>query len=64
VAAEGDKLFVERNGKKEQLLPETSDLFFRKNIEGRILFHYDANGAVDSLIDRRNNEDVVWKKTK
>jgi Domain of unknown function (DUF4440)/Domain of unknown function (DUF3471) len=64
VTAEGDKLFVERNGKKEQLFPETSDLFFRKNIEGRILFHYDANGTVDSLIDRRNNEDVVWKKTK
>jgi Domain of unknown function (DUF4440)/Domain of unknown function (DUF3471) len=64
VTAEGDKLFVERNGKKEQLFPETSDLFFRKNIEGRILFHYDTNGAVNSLIDRRNNEDVVWKKTK
>ena len=64
VTAEGDKLFVERNSKKEQLFPETSDLFFRKNIEGRILFHYDANGAVNSLIDRRNNEDVVWKKTK
>src|SRR5438552_19066797 len=58
------KLFVERNGKKEELLPETSDLFFRKGIEGRILFHYDANGKVDSLIDRRNNEDVVWRRVK
>ena len=64
VSVDDNKLFVERNGKKEQLFPETSDLFFRKNIEGRILFHYDANGAVDSLIDRRNNEDVVWKKAK
>src|SRR5438552_4746172 len=58
------KLFVERNGKTEELLPESSDLFFRKGIEGRILFHYDANGKVDSLIDRRNNEDVVWRRVK
>jgi hypothetical protein len=62
VTAEGDKLFVERKGKKEQLFPETSDLFFRKGVEGRIFFHYDANGKVDTLIDRRNNEDVVWTK--
>src|SRR5262245_2193657 len=63
VIAEGDKLFVERNGKKEQLLPETSEIFFRKGVEGRILFRYAATGKVDALIDRRNNEDVVWKKT-
>jgi len=62
VTAEGDKLFVERKGKKEQLFPETSDLFFCKGVEGRIFFHYDANGKVDTLIDRRNNEDVVWTK--
>jgi hypothetical protein len=64
VIGEGDKLFIERKGKKEQLLPETSELFFRKDVEGRILFRYAANGKVDALIDRRNNEDVVWKKTR
>src|SRR5438067_3956375 len=70
VTAEGENLFVERKGKKEQLnkkeqlFPETSDLFFRKGVEGRILFRYDANGKVDVLVDRRNNEDVVWRKTK
>lgn len=64
VIAEGDKLFVERNGKKEQLLPETSEIFFRKGIEGRILFRYASTGKVDTLIDRRNNEDVIWRKTK
>ena len=63
VFTEGDKLFVERKGKKEELLPETSELFFRKGFEGRILFRYGANGKVDALIDRRNNEDVMWKKT-
>ena len=64
VTGEGDKLFVERNGKKEQLLPETSELFFRKGVEGRILFRREATGKVDALIDRRNNEDVIWRKTK
>jgi hypothetical protein len=64
VTFENGKLFVERKGKKEELLPETSDLFFRKGVEGRILFHYGPTGAVDSLIDRRNNEDVVWRKAK
>src|SRR5215468_3844532 len=59
-----DELFVERNGKKEQLLPETSEIFFRKGVEGRILFRHAATGKVDALIDRRNNEDVVWRKTK
>jgi len=62
VTAENGKLFIERNGKKEELFPESSDLFFRKGVEGRILFHYAANGKVDALIDRRNNEDVRWKK--
>ena len=64
VTTEGDKLFVERNGKKEQLVPETSDLFFRKGVEGRILFRYAATGKVDALIDRRNNEDVIWRRTR
>ncbi len=64
ITVENENLFIERKGKKEQLLPETSDLFFRKSIEGRILFHYDANGKVDSLADRRNNEDVIWRKIK
>src|SRR5213082_1667789 len=64
IIAEGDKLFVERNGKKEQLLPETSEILFRKGVEGRILFRYSPKGTVDALIDRRNNEDVVWGKTR
>src|SRR5438128_7243081 len=56
VAVENEKLFIERNGnkeeqnKKQQLLPETSDLFFRKDVEGRILFHYGSTSAVDALI--------------
>jgi hypothetical protein len=59
VFAEGPNLFIERNGKREQLLPESGALFFRKGVEGRILFRNASDGKVDALIDRRNNEDVI-----
>jgi hypothetical protein len=62
VFSEGENLYVERNGKREQLLPEGSEIFFRKGVEGRILFRYAGSGKVDALIDRRNNEDVVWRR--
>jgi hypothetical protein len=64
VTIDNGKLYVERNGKKEELLPETPDIFFRKGVEGRILFRTDAQGKVEALIDRRNNEDVIWRKMK
>jgi hypothetical protein len=64
ITSEGDKLFVERKGKREQLLPETSEIFFRKGVEGRILFRCDSAGKINALIDRRNNEDVIWRKRK
>jgi len=62
VFSEGENLYLERNGKREQLLPEGSEIFFRKGVEGRILFRYADSGKVDALIDRRNNEDVVWRR--
>ncbi len=63
VTREGSELFLQRGtGAKATLLPETGDLFFRPGVEGRILFHRDAAGHVDALYDRRNNEDVVWKR--
>lgn len=63
VSADGGKLYAQRSGKaKNQMLPEAPDVFFLKGVEGRRLFHYGADEKVDSLIDRRNNEDLVWKK--
>src|SRR5437870_616293 len=62
VFVEGDKLFVERKGKREELFPEASEIFFRKGVEGRILFRYGDKGKVEALIDRRNNEDIIWRK--
>lgn len=58
-----DKLYYQRGQRpREPLLPEVADLFFRPGSEGRRVFHRDASGRVDAMIDRRNNEDVVWKK--
>ena len=63
VTSEHQKLTVERSGRAaETLIPEAPDIFFRKGIEGRILFRRDATGRVDALVDRRNNEDIVWKR--
>jgi hypothetical protein len=64
VSIDGDHLVVERNGKRETLQPEASEIFFRKGVEGRILFRADDTGKIDALIDRRNNEDVIWRKVK
>ena len=59
----GNEIFVQRGtGAKTKLLVESGDLFFRTGVEGRILFHRNASGKVDALYDRRNNEDVVWRK--
>ena len=57
-------LFMERMDRtKVKLFPESSgDLSLRKGVEGRILFRFGVDGKVDALIDRRNNEDVIWKK--
>jgi Domain of unknown function (DUF3471) len=65
ISSEGGDLFSEQSGKpKDQLVPEAPDIFFVKGVEGRRLFRRDDKGRVDALLNRRNNEDVVWRKTK
>lgn len=63
VTAHEGKLFAERGaGKPAEMLAEAPDLFFRPGIEGRRLFRRDGRGRIDALIDRRNNEDMVWRR--
>jgi len=63
VSANRQDLTVERSGRAtETLIPEAPDIFFRKGLEGRILFRRNAAGKVDALVDRRNNEDIIWKR--
>jgi len=65
ITAEDGHLYATRNGKpREELIPEASDIFFRKGVEGRTLFGHGDDGKVITLIDRRNNEDVLWTKAK
>jgi hypothetical protein len=64
ITSDGKNLFMQRTGReKEALIPEGGNIFFRKGVEGRILFRQGETGQPDLLIDRRNNEDVVWKRT-
>lgn len=68
ILLDGKQLYQQRgNEPKVELIAEATGIFFRKGVEGRILFRRGASGKagqgkVDTLIDRRNNEDVVWKK--
>jgi hypothetical protein len=63
ISAEGEALYAQRSGRaKVVLLSESPDLFFRRGVEGRILFRRSNDGKVDNLVDRRNNEDVIWKR--
>ena len=58
-----DQLYAQRGSQKPyRLVPESPDVFFRQGAEGRKFFHRDASNRVDMLIDRRNNEDMLWKK--
>jgi hypothetical protein len=63
VSVDDGELYDQRIGRARQLLvPEAPPIFFRKGVEGRLLFRYGNDGKVEALIDRRNNEDIVWKK--
>ena len=65
ISAENGHLYEQRKGRdRQELIPEASDIFFIKGVEGRTLFGISDDGKVVSLIDRRNNEDIVWKKVR
>jgi hypothetical protein len=66
VTLQGDKLFGQRSGRaKEELLPLCGDIFYRKGVwRGEKVFEKDGQGRVVNLRDRRENNDLVWKKVK
>jgi hypothetical protein len=65
-AREGDKLFGQRTGRaREELLPLYEDVLYRKGVwRGEKVFERDANGRIIKLLDRRENNDLVWVKVK
>jgi hypothetical protein len=66
ITREGDKLFGQRTGRaKEELLPLCGDMFYRRGVwRGEKVFDRDAQGKVVRMLDRRENNDLVWKKVK
>ena len=66
ITREGDKLFGQRTGRaKEELLPLAVDVLYRKGVwRGEKVFERDAQGKVIRLLERRENNDLVWKKVK
>jgi hypothetical protein len=66
ITREGDKLFGQRTARaKEELLPLCADTFYRKGVwRGEKVFERDAKGKVIRMLDRRDNNDLVWRKVK
>jgi len=63
VSLEGDKLFGQMKGRdREELLPETNSVFFRKSdTRGRRIF-YKTPAGIWKMAARRNGQDLVWTK--
>jgi hypothetical protein len=66
IIREDDKLIGQRTGRsKEELLPASETTFFRKGtVRGEKIFVKDEKGQVIHMIDRRDNNDLIWKKIK
>lgn len=66
ITREDGKLIGQRTGRaKEELLPADDHTFFRKgSIRGEKVFLRDSTGRVTQMLERRENNDLVWKKTK
>jgi hypothetical protein len=63
VSADAGKLYLEAPRRaKVELVPEACDIFFVRGVEGRRLFQRGPDGRVGVMLQRRNNEDVVWRK--
>lgn len=65
VSLEGNQLYLQKKGrKKEALQPETFNVFFRQSdTRGRKIFLMNEKGEMQ-LLERRNGQDLVWKKIK
>ena len=66
ITREGGRLFGQRTGRaREELLPLCTDVFYRKGVwRGEKVFERDARGRVVRMLDRRENNDLVWERVK
>ena len=66
ITLEGKKVIGQRSGRaKEELVAADDNTFFRKGtIRGEKVFARDQSGRVTAMLDRRENNDLLWKKIK
>ena len=66
ITLEGDKLIGQRTGRAtEELLPADENTYFAKGTtRGEKVFVRDASDQVTQMLDRRENNDLVWKRVK
>jgi hypothetical protein len=66
VTRDGKRLMGGRAGRSpEELFPLGGDRFFRRGApRGVKIFVRDASGHVTSMIDRRDNNDLVWRRAR
>jgi hypothetical protein len=63
VTREGAKLFGQGSGSpRQELLPEAEDRFFLRGVRGVKIFVKDKDGRAVRLLDRRDGNDLVWKR--
>ena len=63
VTREGAKLFGQRSGApRRELLPEAEDRFFLSGDRGVKIFVRERDGRAVRLLDRRDGNDLVWKR--
>jgi hypothetical protein len=64
VTVESGKLMAQRTGReKQEWLPADVNTYFTKGtIRGEKYFVRDESGRVTGMLDRRENNDLVWKK--
>ena len=66
ITVEHDTLIGQRTGRtKEELLPADANTFFPKGtLRGEKIFVRDESGRPTEMLDRRENNDLLWKKIK
>jgi len=64
IACEAGKLVARRSGRPEvTLLPEAPDVFFSPGKpRSRRIFQRDAKGSITGFADRREGQDLVWRR--
>jgi hypothetical protein len=63
VKRDGERLLGQRTGRREEeLFAEADGIFTQKGYRGRKMFVRDSAGRVIELRDRRDGNDLVWRR--